>query len=65
MTTKFKTVEEAVKAAYEALAEAEQLADETGKGFRFSPEYGIGGYYDPEDENENTGTNRHPSSLSC
>lgn len=65
MTTKFKTVEEAVKAAYEALAEAESLADETGESFHFSVVYGMGGSYDPEDENEYTGTNWHPSSLGC
>lgn len=65
MTIKFKTVEEAVKAAHEALAEAEALADETGKGFPFSVEYGMGGYYDPEEENEYTGTHWHPSSVGC
>ena len=65
MTTKYKTGAEALKAAHEAIAEAEQLADETGTSFHFSVEYGMGGTYDPEDENEYTGTNWHPSSLGC
>lgn len=65
MTTEFKTIEEAVKAAHDALAEAERLADETGRGFNFNVVYGMGGYYDPEEENENTGTHWYPSSQSC
>lgn len=46
------TQEEAVKdiaacvaAAYEALAKAEQIADEYELSFSFSPAYGMGGYY--------------------
>lgn len=63
--SQFKTVQEAVTAAYAALEEAERLAEETGEGFRFSPEYGMGGYYDPEDENEYTGSHWFPSSIGC
>lgn len=63
--SQYKTVQEAVAAAYEALNEAERLADESGEGFRFSPEYGMGGYFNPEEENEYTGSNWFPSSLGC
>lgn len=63
--SKYKTVQEAVSAAYEALQEAEQLADETGEGFRFSPCYGMGGYYEPGEENEYTDNAWFPSSLGC
>lgn len=63
--SKFKTVGEAVAAAYEALAEAEDLAIETGESFSFSPAYGMGGHFDPESENEYTGDNWFPSSLGC
>jgi hypothetical protein len=63
--SEFKTVKEAVEAAYAALAEAEQLALESGEGFGFHPTYGMGGYFDPEEENEYTGDNWFPSSLGC
>lgn len=63
--SQFKTVKEAVDAAYAALQEAQHLAEETGEGFRFSPEYGMGGYYDPEEENEYTESHWYPSSLGC
>lgn len=63
--SKFKTVSEAVAAAYAALEEAEQLASESGEGFGFYPTYGMGGYFDPEEENDQTGNNWFPSSLSC
>lgn len=63
MTKEYKTVEEAVSAAYAALEEAERIALETGKGF--SPVYGMGGYFDPEHENECTDNYWHPSSLGC
>ena len=63
--SEFKTVKEAVEAAYAALAEAEQLALESGESFGFHPAYGMGGYFDPEEENEYTGDNWFPSSLGC
>lgn len=63
--SEFKTVKEAVSAAYEALQEAERIADETGEVFSFSPVYGMGGFYDPEEENEDTGNNWYPSSIGC
>lgn len=63
--SEFKTVKEAVAAAYEALAEAERLADETGEGFSFSPCYGMGGYYEPGETNEYTDESWFPSSLGC
>lgn len=63
--SEFKTVKEAVSAAYEALQEAERIADETGEGFNFSPVYGMGGYYDPGEENEYTENSWFPSSLGC
>lgn len=63
--SQFETVKEAVAAAYAALAEAERLATETGESFQFSPAYGMGGYFDPEDEDEDTGGHWFPSSLGC
>ncbi len=63
--SKYQTVKEAVAAAYEALNEAERLADETGEGFSFSPCYGMGGFYDPEEEDEDTGSHWYPSSMGC
>lgn len=63
--SEFKTVKEAVAAAYDALAQAEDLAIKTGESFSFSPAYGMGGCFDPEEENEYTGDNWFPSSLSC
>jgi hypothetical protein len=63
--SEFKTVREAVAAAEFALEQAERLALESGEGFRFSPEYGMGGYFDPKEENEYTGSNWFPSSLGC
>lgn len=48
-----------VNEAYDALTEAQQIADEHGLSFSFSPEYGMGGYYDGEDAEWN------PSSQSC
>lgn len=65
MSQEYKTVKEAVAAAYAALEQAQHLADEIGEGFSFSPAYGMGGYYEPGEENEYTGDSWHPSSLSC
>lgn len=65
MMSEFKTVSEAVAAANAALAEAERLSLETGEGFGFHPCYGMGGYFDPEEENEYTGDHWFPSSLGC
>jgi hypothetical protein len=65
MMTEFKTVSEAVAAAYEALGEAERIALETGEGFSFSPAYAMGGYFDPESIDEDMGTHWRPSSLNC
>ncbi len=63
--SKYKTVQEAVAAAYEALEEAERIAMETGESFGFCPEYGMGGYFQPEYQNEYTSTHWHPSSIGC
>ena len=65
MSQEYKTVKEAVAAAYAALEQAQHLADETGEGFSFSPTYGMGGYYEPGEENEYTGDSWYPSSLGC
>lgn len=48
----YKTVEEAIDAAYEALNIAEKLADERGDGFSFEPAYGMGGTYYTAEETE-------------
>lgn len=64
--SEYKTVKEAVAAATAALEEAERLALETGEGFSFHPCYGMGGYFDPEEENDYTdGSHWFPSSLGC
>lgn len=63
--SEFKTVSEAVAAAQAALEEAERLSLETGEGFGFYPAYAMGGYFDPEEENEYIGGNWFPSSLGC
>lgn len=65
MSTEYKTVKEAVAAAYAALEAAERLADETGEAFHFSPCYGMGGYYDPGEQNEYTDNSWYPSSVGC
>ena len=52
-------IEGYVQEAYEALYSATCLADEYEMSFSFSPEYGMGGYYDGEEGNWN------PSSQSC
>lgn len=48
-----------VQAAYAALGEAESFATEHKLDFNFSPEYGMGGYYDGDEGEWN------PSSQSC
>ncbi|MGZ8887959.1 MAG: hypothetical protein ACXW1D_00205 [Halobacteriota archaeon] len=52
-------LETLVMAAYAALRKAEAFADTHSLDFRFSPEYGMGGYYDGEEGQWN------PSSQSC
>lgn len=42
------TVEYWKKKAYDALNEAEAIADALGEGFSFEPSYGMGGYYTPD-----------------
>ena len=65
MTKKYKSIDEAVSAAYEAIKEAEMMSDESGEEFSFDAAYGMGGTYYPGDENEDTGNFWYPSSLSC
>lgn len=60
-----KTLAEAVQAVYDALHEAEQISLETGESFYFEPAYGMGGVFNPNYADEDTGDNWHPSSLSC
>ena len=64
MTNEFKTVDEALAAAYAALNAAEELATEAGESFYFSPAYGMGGSFDPEEVSDND-DHWFPSSLSC
>ena len=58
-------LQEAVKKIYEAIAEAEAISDEIGEGFSLEVEYGMGGYYDPEEYNEDMDSHWYPSSQSC
>lgn len=45
------TVEYWKAKAYEALEEAEAIADALGESFSFEPAYGMGGYYQPDSDN--------------
>ena len=56
---------EAVQKIYDAIEEAEKISLETGEDFGLSVEYGMGGYFDPTEENDETGSHWFPSSLSC
>ena len=58
-------LENAVSKIYEAVREAQEISDKTGESFHLSIEYGMGGYYDPTDENDDLDSNWWPSSLSC
>lgn len=58
-------LDDAVKKIYEAIEEAEAISKETGESFRLSVEYGMGGYYEPSEENEDFGGHWFPSSQSC
>lgn len=60
-----KSLCEAVDKIYEAIAEAERIADETGESFGIDIAYGMGGYYEPTEEHEDIGGHWFPSSLSC
>lgn len=60
-----KKISALVQNAYDSIHQAEALADEHGISFSFSPEYGMGGYYDPEEINDSTGNHWYPSSLGC
>jgi len=65
MSTK-KDLNDAVAAAYAALAKAEKIADELEIEFSFEPAYGMGGWYHPtgsSDGYDEKGWN--PSSQSC
>jgi hypothetical protein len=56
-----------VQQAYDALNEAESVADEHKLGFSFCPTYGMGGYYEG-DENARWSENDdgwQPSSQGC
>lgn len=65
MKENYNTIKEAVAAAYAALERAEEIALETGQGFSFSPVYGMGGYFDPEEIDEDTDSHWYPSSMGC
>lgn len=56
---------EAVQKIYDAIEEAEKISLETGVDFGLDVEYGMGGYFDPNEENEVTGSHWFASSLSC
>lgn len=58
-------LQEAVKKIYEAVAEAESISNETGESFYLEIEYGMGGYYDPDNENDYCESHWFPSSTSC
>lgn len=56
---------EAVQKIHDAIKEAEKISLETGVDFGLDVEYGMGGYFDPTEKNEVTGSHWFPSSLSC
>ena len=58
-------LEEAVQAIYDAVGKAEEISLETGESFSLDIAYGMGGYFDPEDENEYDESHWFPSSQSC
>ena len=58
-------ISECVSEAYAALERAEAIADEFNVGFSFSPFYGGGGYYNPEETSEYSEDHWHSSSHSC
>ena len=60
-----KKISECVSEAYAALERAEAIADEFSVGFSFSPAYGMGGYYDPEQISEYSEEHWHASSHNC
>lgn len=60
-----KELKAAVNKIEQAIAEAEFIAEQCGESFTLEPAYGMGGTFDPRDENEDTGSFWHPSSLSC
>ncbi|QHJ84336.1 MAG: hypothetical protein [Caudoviricetes sp.] len=64
MSDKIK-LQEAVKKIYEAVAEAESISNETGESFSLDIVWGMGGYYDPEEYNEDMDSHWYPSSQSC
>jgi len=65
MSTK-KDLNDAVAAAYAALAKAEKIADELEIEFSFEPAYGMGGWYCPEGcASSISEVGWNPSSQSC
>lgn len=60
-----KKIEELLQNAYDSISQAEAIAQEYNLTFRFELEYGMGGYYDPNETNDYGDSHWHPSSLSC
>lgn len=58
-----KLIDEKVSEAYAALSEAQAIADAHKLAFRFSPAYGMGGWYEGERDGADDGW--MPSSQSC
>ena len=56
-------LEEAIQAIYDAVKKAEEISLETGESFSLDIAYGMGGYFDPGDEYDES--HWFPSSHSC
>lgn len=55
-----------VKEAMESLEKAKTIADKYNVSFRFSPAYGMGGSYDPDEwDSSDSSSGWRPSSQSC
>lgn len=48
-------INDLVKEAYDAIRKAEDIADQVGEGFSFGVSYGMGGYYQPAGEWDDSG----------
>ncbi len=58
-------IDELVKEAYAKITEAEELSEQSGLEFYFSPAYGMGGTYYPENNAWEVSPGWSASSQSC
>lgn len=64
-----KAISDLIKQAQDLVYQAEAIADENGVSFSMNlGSYGMGGYYDPDDQEDQYGNDNggwHASSQSC